>query len=523
MSIIDYLRRWGDGRTASWREICPILKENAEAYQAEHEEEDWLMDSVWNQLDSECRKRYQKGRVAEDQQPLGALPRVFLAPDRMTAYLCVLPPQSGGAELSEEQLREALEAAEVRFGLLEDALAACVQEKRYLEIILIARGQAAREGSEGRLEPLYEEREEQPLEQPGGGPVDFASFQVPQTVQEGAAICNIVIPIPGEDGFDVSARVIPCRKYRYPDVPMGENTSISEDGQQLVADKEGLVWFRDGKFYVREQRFVSGSLTAPGGSCRIRGSVLITANVCGGATVTAGGDIWIGGEVQAAHVVSTGGSVRVLRGVRGVGGKTFIQAAEQVQAPFLDKAKVDAGGDVFAESITDCHVVSGGSVYATAGKGMIFGGHVQAAELVQCIQLGNVTGKRNQITVGFRPEASAERERLDQELASAQKILERLWKKIGDLRKAGRLMSDEQKELLDQLVEQRALYEAHEENLKRKQQKLWEELKQFSGGRVRCERLYGRTEVRIGGCYAEYRAVEKNCDIHASGENLVLR
>lgn len=522
MSIMDYLRRWNDGRTASWREICPILRENAENYQAEHMEEAWLMESVWNQLDSECRKRYQKGRIAEDQKPLGALPRIFLAPDRMTAYLCVLPPQSGGADLTGEQLRAALDAGEVRFGLLEDTLDGCVREKRYLEIIPIARGQEAKEGTEGRLEPLYEEREEQPLEQPSGEKMDFSAFQLPQTAQEGATICNIVLPVPGEDGFDVSARVIPCQKFQDPEIPMGENTSVSEDGQCLVADKEGLVWFRDGKFYVREQKFISGSLTAPGSSCRIRGSLLITANVSGGATVTAGGDIVIGGEVQAARIISTGGSVRIVRGVRGVSGKTIIEAAEQVQALSLDRAKVEAGGDVIAESITDCYVSSGGSVYVTEGKGVIVGGHVQAAELVQCRQLGIVTGKRNQITVGFSAEISAERDRLDAEMENTKKILELLWKKIGDLRKAGRLMTDDQKELLEQLVEQRTLYEAHEDSLKLKQKKLRAEMKQICGGRVLCAQLYGRTEVRIGGCLAEYRSAEKDCDIHTSGGNLVL-
>lgn len=522
MSIIDYLFRWGDGRTASWREICPILKENAEACQSSHTDEVWLMESVWNQLDSECRKRYQKGRVAEDQTPLGALPRVFLAPDRMTAYLCVLPPQTGGEDVTEEQVRLALESGEVRFGLIEGVVEDCVQNKRYLEIIPVARGQAAQEGAEGQLEPLYEEREEQPLECAAGEPMDFSSFQMPQTVQEGETICNITIPVPGKDGCDVSARVIPCRKYRYPDIPMGENTSISEDGQRLIAEKEGLVWYQDGKFYVREQKFISGSLTTPGCSCRIRGSLLITANVSGGATVTAGGDIWIGGEVQAAHVVSTGGSVRILRGVRGVVGKTLIKAADQVQALTLDKAKVEAGGDVIADGIMDSQVSSGSSVHVMGGKGIIAGGHVQASELVECRQLGLVTGKKTQVTVGFSPEASAEREKLDEELTSTQKILELLWKKIGDLRKAGSLMTDEQRDLLDQLVEQRALYESSEESLKQKQKKLREDLKQISGGRITCAQLYGRTEVRIGGCCAEYRSAEKNCDIHVSGNTVVL-
>ena len=523
MSIMDYLRRWNDGRTASWREICPILRENAENYQAEHMEEEWLMDSVWNQLDSECRKRYPKSRIPDNQKPLDALPRIFFAPNRMMAYLCVLPPQSGGADLTEEQLREAVEAGEVRFGLFEDALDSCAREKRYLEIIPIARGQEPQEGAGGWVEPLYEEREEEPLEQPGGEKMDFSAFRLPQTAKEGDTICNIVLPVPGKDGFDVSARVIPCQKFRYPELPMGENTSISEDGQRLIADKEGLVWFRDGKFYVREQKFISGSLTTPGCSCRIRGSLLITANVSGGATVTAGGDIVIGGEVQAARVISTGGSVRIVRGVRGVNGKTMIQAAEQIQALSLDKAKVEAGGDVIAESVTDCHVVSGGSVYVTEGKGVIVGGHVQAAELIQCRQLGIVTGKRSQVTVGFSPEASAERERLDAELNNTRKILELLWKKIGDLRKAGRVMTDDQKELLEQLVEQRALYEVHEESLKLKQKNMRAEMKRISEGRIVCEQLYGRTEVRIGGCLAEYRVAEKDCDIHVSGGNLTLR
>ncbi len=525
MSIFDRLiRRGEDGaELPRWKDVSLALAGSAESYKQQHPDEAAAIDAFLAALGNDGRRRYPKVRGTEETPaPQNALARFYLSEDRMKAYLCVFPPLSGGAEMTLEALRKDLHYEGISFGLLEDQMRSYAGQKRYLEILPIAQGRPPRDGEDGGLEELFEQKEEARLEVPSGTVIDFSAGKLMPSVRAGDAVCHIRPPVPGEDGVDVTGQVIPCRQSETIEIPAGENTRLEPDGLTLCAAIDGILYFKDGCFCVRPQKIVAVDLDGPAGTCSIQGDLFIRGSVDGGAVVEATGDVIIAGEVRDGQVISTGGTIRVQQGVHGVAGKTVLKAARQLQAAVIETARAEAGGDVISEVIMDSEVSSGGSVFVTGGRGLILGGQVQAAREVRCQQIGNITGKRSRITVGYSPATAAERDRIAAALAETSDTLDKLWKNIGDLRRAGKLPPEKQ-DLLNRLVEQRALYEEQKDKLKTEQKELREKMRAASTGQITCRDLYPTTEIQLGAYSTEIAAQETNCRIRVHGEGLVLR
>jgi len=526
MSILDRLIRRGgeDGaELPRWKDISVELAAGAESYKQQHPDEAANIDAFLAALDGDGRRRYPKARGAEEVPASpDALARFYLSGDRMTAYACVFPPLPGGADLTLERLHQDLRYEGIAYGLLEDGMRECVERKRYLEIFPIARGRLPRDGEDGGIDELFEKMEETRLEVSDGAAIDFSDGKLAPSVRAGDAVCRVRPSVPGEDGVDVTGQALPCREVKSVEVPAGENTRLEPDGQTLSAAADGVLYFKEGRFCVRPQKLVAVDLDGPAGTCVIRGDLYIRGSVAGGAVVEASGDVIIAGEVRDAQVISTGGTIRVQQGVHGVEGKTLLKAARQLQAAVIESARAEAGGDVVSEVIMGSEVSSGGSVFVTGGRGLILGGSVQAAREVRCQQIGNITGKRNRIAVGYSPASAAERERIAKALAETSDTLDKLWKNIGDLRRIGKL-PQEKKELLGRLVEQRALYEEQKDKLKAEQKELRETMRAASTGQIVCRSLYPATEIQIGAYRMEAAAQESNCRIRVQGESIVLR
>lgn len=83
--------------------------------------------------------------------------------------------------------------------------------------------------------------------------------------------------------------------------------------------------------------------------------------------------------------------------------------------------------------------------------------------------------------------------------------------------KKGTRISDAEKLILEQLVEQRDLYIEKREALTAEQNALSTLLDKKSKGRIRCEQLYPFLDVQIGKLTEEITTTEENCNIHAEG------
>jgi len=457
------------------------------------------------------------GRAPRDEEV-----RFYLAQDRMKAFACLLPPQSGGKELDIDNFKTQAHYEGITSGILMEEMWSRLRAKDYLHIFPMAEGKAPKEGVDGTINELFQCQESTTLEVPGDSVIDFASMGPVQAVKKGDVLCRITPPVPGEDGMDVTGRVLPCRETVNAKILVGQNTSISSDGLTLLAAKDGLLYKEDGKICIAPQTIIEGDLSSYKGVLHAGNSLYITGNVLGGVAVEAEGDILIGGQVLDAKLTSVKGCIRVQKGVNGSsGGSVVLKAGQQVQAPFIEDANIEAGSDIITERLVNCHIRCGGLVNVLGGRGMLVGGDVQAAGKVVCRRIGNVSGQATRLIVGCSPGVVSEWEAKKQELAMVQETLDKLWSHIGKLRNGKIRSSEEEKSVLNQLVEQRELYDQKRTSVKEELRELEQELKNATKGCVICEEIFPPTEIQIGRYKKEFTTAESNCSIQVVSGDIV--
>lgn len=488
--------------------------------------EQWPDDSktvenfVWD-LKRSCKDRHKKA-LDGDLGPMKAEARFFLSPDRLCAYACVLPPENGGAGITLEEFLGDMHYEGIVHGVLREEIQRQFA-RGYFHIFPVARGTAPQAGEDGKVTELFQRRRHMRLDVQNGSEVDFGEDIPLQPIRKGAVICLIRPPRAGKDGKDVTGTVLPSPQAVSAYVPQGRNIELGRGGQALVASVDGILYIENEQFCIHEQKIIDGDLNQFQGTLQVSGNLYIGGDVDSGADVTASGDIVINGKVYQARITSTDGIIRVQKGIYGTSGQTFLGSASQVQSPVVESAEINAGTSVIAETISNSVIRCDGTVYAMTGRGMIVNSEIRAGDSVLCLRIGNLAGGRSRFSVGYPPHIPEAWERARAELAQTQSVMEKLWGTITILRKKGSRISDDEKLILERLVEQRTLYLDRQETLKTELRVLNKALDKKSKGRIRCEKLYPFLDVQIGRLTEEIITIEENCSIHAEENSILLK
>jgi len=475
---------------------------------------------VWA-LKAACRDR-NKMSLSGYMEPMKAEARFYLSEDRMCAYACLLQPENDGDGITLEEFLEDLHYEGVNYGILQEEIPKEF-ELGYFHIFPVARGTPPQAGEDGSVEELFQRRKNMGLEVQNGSQVDFSPDVQLQPVRKGTPICLIHPPKAGTDGMDVTGEVLPSPQAMVPHVPQGINTAVRKDGLALIARTDGLLYMEDGRFCIQAQKIIDGNLDFFQGTLKVTGNLYIGGNVDGGVGVEASGDIVIHGKMGQASVRSVHGTIRVQQGVFGTKGSTFLKAERQVQAPVLEWAEVDAGTSVIAEAVLNSGILCGGTVYAMTGRGVIVNSLIRAEDSVLCRKIGNLAGGRSRFFIGYPPQFLESWDRTREELAEVQSTIDRLWTPIINLRKKGSRASDEEKLLLERLVEQRDLYMERQETLLAELRAVNKALDKKSKGKVRCDKVHPVLTVQIGKLSEEITTIEENCNIHVEENHILLK
>lgn len=478
------------------------------------------IDAFLLSLKDACRARYKK--ALDEQEPMKAEARFFLSKDRMSAFACLLPPENHGEGITLEEFLEDMHYEGINYGILEKEIPQEF-EAGYLHIFPVARGKLPLPGEDGKVTELFQRRKNMRLEVQSGSEVDFNQDVQLQPIRKGAAICLIRLPRAGTDGTDVTGQELPSPQPFSPYVPQGKNTTIGRGGQALTAGVDGILYIENEQFCIHEQKIIDGDLDNFQGALQISGNLYIGGNVDGGVDVVASGDVVINGKIGQARVTSTGGTIRVQKGIYGTRGKTALSAACQVQSPALEGAEVEAGTSVIAETILNSTIHCGGTVYVMSGRGMIVDSLIRAGDSILCLRIGNLAGGRSQFSVGYPPHIPESWKRIKEELAEVQSTFEKLWDPIVLLKRKGNRISDEEKTLLERLMEQRELYIERREALAAELKIVNRALDRKSRGRIRCEKLHPFLDVQIGRLTEEITTIEENCNIHVEENRILLK
>lgn len=333
---------------------------------------------------------------------LDAEAMVHIAKSGLTAWLMLYPPVGGGRAADRAALDEALEKAQVTFGIDEAALEQLIRDQApYFRLVAVARGIPAVHGADGQVEDLFQRKVERKATVNEKGQIDYMNLNFIQNVEQGGEICRIIPPTQGVPGRTVQDTELPARNGKAAVVPKGRNTQLSEDGSALLAVIAGHVEFSGRSFQVRPVLNIPGNVDYSVGNISFLGDVHITGDVCSGFSVRATGTITVGGVIEACSV-EAGRDLIVAKGIQG-DSQAIVRAQRSMFAKYIESSRIYAKLSLEADCIINSDIYCDGSVIVQAGHRSIIGGRIYAAHEVRAGILGNRVESHTEITLGGQP------------------------------------------------------------------------------------------------------------------------
>ena len=450
------------------------------------------------------KKDPKKKDAAEDDGPLSldAMPCFFISNNKLYAWVIVLPPVNGGAELSQDMLYKAMADQRIMYGVdlrLADHLAS--DEAKYFNLYLIAKGKPAFDGTNGNIVDAFPRVLPRVLEVDEFDRVDYTALNLIRNVKEGEEICRLIKPTEGEPGCTVLGQEIPARSGKSVPLPKGRNTEISEDGTLLLASISGDVEFTGHSFQVKPVLDIPGNVDFSTGSINFLGDVNIRGDVLSGFTVRAMGTIQVAGVVEAGSTVEAGGDLIVVKGILG-DGSTVIRSHRSIFSKYIENSTIYVRENLQTDCIINSYIYSDGEVLVRSGRGTIIGGRIWAAKKISASAVGARSECRTAVALGGLPCTNFERELVQRELKVLEMELEKLECQLDSTSKSS---------LLDKTRSKLTVAELKLKQLESELADLKIEADEKNKGRLECGVAYPGTEISFGDETFRVRQESRQC------------
>ncbi len=379
---------------------------------------------------------------------------VQISSDEMKAYLIMTPPKLGGFDLELDEIRNILKSNGVVVGIKEDTLNRIIDYPIYNEPILIAEGIKPKNGKDAEIHYNFNTKEEVHFVEEEDGKVDFKNLNLIQNVVAGQILAVKEKATIGEPGRTVTNKIIPQKVGKDCQLLAGKNCHITEDGMQIIADKNGQVLLSAGKVTVEEVLVVPGDVNLKTGNQIFLGTIIIKGNVEDGFSVKADGNIEIHGGVGKCELDAEG-DIIISQGVQGKN-EGFIRTGKSLYAKFLQDVKVDAADSVYVQdSIMHSYIDAVREITIVGKRAKIVGGRLRAGELIKSKEIGSVSGAETIIEVGIDPKKRQRLLELEEERTKAYKELETITTNLTgleDMRKRLKNLPPEKEEIYVKLI-----------------------------------------------------------------------
>lgn len=443
---------------------------------------------------------------------------VAVSKDGLRAWIFVFPPLFGGTPASAEAASAALKAAGVTTGVDEETVAQAVQERAYMRLFLAAAGTPPVNGEDGRIEEVIPHTVGTPYMQSDKDVIDYKNLNWLVHVEEKQLICRVVLPTPGKSGLSVQGKEISCTPGKKPDLPIGANTQLSEDGTEITAKVEGQIFYENNRYKVMDVIQIQGDVDLSTGNINVKGNVFVQGNVRDSFIVRATGDINIAGSVGMA-TVEAGGNIFVRNGINGNEQGT-LRAGGEIKCRYIESAKVYAAGNLYADSIANSTVVCGSSVLAESGHGVIIGGSITAMEGIRAKEVGNERGQVTRLSLECTPEFLELRKSVTKEFQEIQSKIETAQQQT-DVLKKGEKDPKIQAALKD-IHFRLSIFLVKQEKLKKLMNEIEEKEEKLDMAQIRVVTMYPTVAARINGVSHIFNKEATNCLIFRSGTDLEL-
>ncbi len=327
-----------------------------------------------------------------------------ISPDEMKAYLTITKPEKYGRVPDVDEIVSLLKSKNVVYGIKEKTIEEAIENELFNVPIIVAEGDMPVDGQDAQIQFHFKvDTDRVEFEVKEDGSVDFHKLDLIQSVVAGQVLATKIPAQRGKAGKTLTGRIIPARDGKDIKLTPGNNTHLSNDGNQIIADINGQVLFKNNKVQVEPVYEVSGDVDLSIGDINFPGNVIIHGNVNDTFKVYAGGNVEITGNVGKAEVVAEG-NVVVRQGIQGKDEGKIVSAGD-VYAKFIERANIKAEGYVIVtDVILHSNVESKKKVICQGGKrSQIAGGRTRALYEINAKFLGAEAYTETPIEVGTDP------------------------------------------------------------------------------------------------------------------------
>ncbi|MCL2165174.1 MAG: FapA family protein [Oscillospiraceae bacterium] len=444
--------------------------------------------------------------------------------DKTEAYLYIKEPPRVGFDIAaptEEDIRELLDLHGIVYGIFDEAIKSATVSPVYDVEIVIARGALPQKGKDGYLEHLFEQSPEKKPALREDGTVDYKDMNVVHSIRKDEKLCNIIPPEQGVDGIDVYGNVLPASSGRPTVLPRGKGVRITEDGLSAVSSIDGQVRRSGPNYEVKPVFDVSGDVDYSIGNIRFAGNVIVRGSVLSGFTIEAGGTVEVFGSVEKANISAAGDII--LHGGMGGGGSGTLKSGGSIYVKYIENCILSAYGDISAEWIMHCTVLSGGSVTVKGKKGLLVGGSVKAANMVKAMTIGSKYGTQTDIEVGIDPRVRSRLKEIKDELPILENEEKKTTQAINLFKKmewSGRL-PEERKAQYKKALETNNYQKGAIDKIKDEQRELEGLLQRETKGVVKASNLiYNGVKVAIGSATMVVTDTLSRCSLKRDGADV---
>jgi len=409
---------------------------------------------------------------------------VNIAKDKMSATVLLTDPGEDETYTVPEVVNE-LRKSKVITGIKSSIIMKMIEDEQYNEHVVVAMGMPMEPSVEGYYDYKFKTDYSRTPEIRPDGTTDYASVGRLESVQAGQVIAVYHPAKPGKNGYNVLGMEIVSRLARNLPVLRGQHIERNDVTGEYKAKMSGKISLKDYNIEILDVHEIRDNVTLLQGKIEFYGDLIIHGDVENGVVIRSGRNVVIKGTVGAATIYA-GGDIILSKGIQG-GGHGKVSARGNVFADFIEYAKVDAGMDVYANSIINSEISTTGNVVVSGKHGSIIGGSTHGLCGVTANAAGSANEVRTVIHAGFPEEdykkfseLSNKEKRKNNELSS---VIEDITVLLRARAKNG-YFSAEQKMSISKLKERKENICAEIENIKKEMESIGLSMNRAAGAGI---------------------------------------
>jgi uncharacterized protein (DUF342 family) len=396
----------------------------------------------------------QKIRIADKQEEvkLDCTYEIRFAPDHMAAYMYMTAPIEG-MKATEDMIQKVLKDNQIIYGVQTSEIKRAVLEQSYGLEFKVAQGDYAIAGEDARLEYHFDTSTQTKLFQAEDGKIDFRELSLIKNTKAGQVLVTMTPATSGITGKSVKGEEVKPREGKKIHLPKGKNTTLSEDGFQLLSSMDGEIKIIDDKVHVFGIYMVPSNVDNSTGNIHFIGKVIVKGNVLTGFTIEADGDVEVFGVVEGAKIVSKQ-NIILHRGIQGMN-KGELYCDGDLTAKFIENSLIEVKGNIKSDAIMHSRVFCGKKLEVFERKGLLVGGSVKVADEIKAKVIGSPMATVTELEVGVNPEMRKRYEHFKQERKHILENIEKVTQAVDLLTKISKKaeLPPDKKEMLAKSIQ----------------------------------------------------------------------